>query len=100
MPTIWFARDGARPHTQSGNGITVTTAEAEEILSNQEVNYLGTEAPNIRPSTTSKYATNVVIQLEADEPTSKLLPQAGFYLAPNLTPEHVEQAIINLRKSG
>jgi len=100
MPTIWFAKDGVRPHTQQGNGITITQTEAQEIFSGNELHYVGDEAPNIRPDTPSKHPTNVVIQLEVGEPTSKIFPLVGFYIIQNATPEHVEQCIIKIRKSG
>ena len=54
MPVMWFAKDGARPHSQSGPGTSVSVEEAREIIGGHEIRFAGPAAPSINPNHPSK----------------------------------------------
>ena len=84
MPTMFFAKDGRRPDTQEGLGKRLSFDEAQAIFGSETIQYVGTEAPNINPDNPSHSLKNVVLEVEADEGFSSLLPKTGFYLVPNV----------------
>jgi hypothetical protein len=78
MPTMWFAKDGRRPHTQSGPGTSITHNEVSVLFSEHEIKYVGRDAPNINPEAPSAWPVNVVLELESSESPSALLPALAF----------------------
>lgn len=45
MPTLWFAKDGPRPNSQSGPGVSITFDEAEAIIGSRQAIFAGVDAP-------------------------------------------------------
>ena len=97
MPTIWYARDGKRPHTQHGPGVQISHNEANELFANEVLKFCGQEAPSINPNMPSDYPKNVVIELGREESVSKIFPEPGFYLVGGLRPEMVDNRLEEIR---
>lgn len=89
MATLWFSKDGPRPHTQSGPGIPISLSEAEAIFTEQ-VRYCGLEPPSINPNTPSHSVKNVVLEITEVDGSSKDFPKVGFYWLVGLTPTVAE----------
>ena len=93
MPTMWFAKDGSRPNSQSGPGISITTEEALVIVGLHRAIFAGNEAPNINPNQPSHSLKNVVLEVESSSEISSLLPKAGFYVVAELTPMEAQRRL-------
>lgn len=96
MATLWFSKDGRRPHTQSGQGVSISLPEAEAILTEQ-ARYCGQEPPSINPDTPSRSIKNVVLEITVADGTSTHFPRAGFYWLVGLEPG-VAEARLNVRR--
>lgn len=97
MPVMWFAKDGARPHSQSGSGISISVAEAREIIGSHEIRFAGAEAPSINPSHPSSHPNNVVLEVESPSDGSGTLARTGFYFVVGLRPSEAEKILGALR---
>lgn len=97
MATMWFAKDGKRPNSQSGPGISITSQEAQAVIGSYQAIFVGKEAPNINPEQPSYSPKNVVFEVELDTETNLLLPQVGFYVVAGLTPENA-QLLLNAHR--
>lgn len=97
MLTMWFAKNGTRPNSQSGPGISITTEEAKVIVGLHPARFEGSDAPNINPNKPSHSLKNVVLEIESSAEVSSLLPEVGFYVVANLTPEEAQRALNALR---
>jgi hypothetical protein len=93
MPTMWFAKDGPRPHSQRGSGIPLTSAEAQAVVGAREAKFVGTEPPSINPEQPSHSLKNVVLEVEATSDVSPLLPKVGFYFVVGLAPSEAERLL-------
>lgn len=100
MPTIWFAKDGARPHSQFGPGIEITAAEAHSIASSHHAKFVGTEAPSFNPGNPSNSTKNVVIEIESNTQICSLFPNVGYYFIADLKPTEAERTLHTLREHG
>lgn len=100
MPTMWFAKDGLRPHSQSGPGIAVTSEEVTVIVAGHAVHFIGLEAPSINPDQPSHSLKNVVLEVEEQSDASALLPEVGFYLVPGLLPSKAQSRLDASRESA
>ena len=87
MATMWFAKDGSRPTSQSGPGMPITAEEAQVIVGLRRTKFVGKDAPSINPDSPSHSLKNVVLEIEESTDVSSLLPEIGFYVVPDLTQE-------------
>lgn len=86
MAIMWFPKDGKRPHTQSGPGTDISLDENRAIFGKEHLRYVGPEAPNINPDTPSHSEKSVVLETDANDGVSVLLPRHGFYLIAGVRP--------------
>lgn len=93
MLTMWFVKDGSRPNSQSGPGIPITAEEAQLIMGLHRAIHVGKEAPSINPNKPSYSLKNVVFEIESGSEVASLLPEAGFYIVADLTPEEAQLAL-------
>jgi hypothetical protein len=93
MPTMWFAKDGARPNSQRSAGIPITSQEAQVIAGLRELKYVGTEAPSINSDQPSRYERNVIFELPSSGEADTLMPNIGYYYVLGLKPEEARQAL-------
>jgi hypothetical protein len=100
MPTMWFSKDGKRPHTQSGPGIPITFDEAKAVVGMKSLHFAGLEAPSINPQRPTDYEKNVELEVGASEGTSDLLSKPGFYVVVGLRPEAAESRLDAYRRGG
>lgn len=99
MPTMWFVKDGPRPHSQKDAGIAVTFDEVAAIFGSHQMHYAGPEAPSINAGKSSHSNKNVVLEVEEAEGTSSLLPKAGFYLVADCSPTSARRDLLASRVS-
>ncbi len=97
MPTMWFAKDGPRPCSQSGSGIQISNQEVLLIVAKHQAIFAGTEAPSINPITPSYSERNVVLEVEFGEEASPSLPKVGFYLVVGLSPSEAQRILTEYR---
>ncbi len=97
MPTMWFAKDGPRPNSQSGPGVQINNQEALLIVAEHEAMFAGTEPPSINPATPSYSERNVVLELESGEEVSPSFPKVGFYLIAGLSPSEAQRMLAEYR---
>ena len=93
MATMWFAKDGSRPNSQSGSGMPVTTEEFQAIVGLRQARFVGKDAPSINPDRPSHSLKNVVLEIEDGTEVNSLLPEVGFYVVADLTPEEAQHAL-------
>ncbi len=93
MTTMWFAKDGSRPNSQSGSGIPITTKEIRAIVGLRRAKFVGKDAPSINPDRPSHSLKNVVMEIEKSAEVNSLLPEVGFYVIADLTPEEAQHAL-------
>jgi len=93
MPTMWFAKDGPRPHSQEGSGMPITSAEAQVVIGAREAKFVGIEAPSVNPEQPSHSLKNVVLEVETTADVSPLLPKVGFYFVVGLSPADAERLL-------
>lgn len=93
MATLWFARDGKRPGTQSGPGIVLSTAEANVIFAGCPCRYCGLEAPGINPNKPSQSIKNVVLEIEPEDDRLGRFKKVGFYWMVGDSPDEVEHRL-------
>jgi hypothetical protein len=93
MATMWFSKDGKRPHTQSGPGINISFEEIQAVFGKEHLRYVGTEAPSINPDTPSYFEENVVLEIDENDGVSELLPKVGFYLVVDVRPYDAESKL-------
>lgn len=98
MPTMWFLKDGRTPYTECGPGLPMSFAEAAAVLGTEDLRFIGPEPPSINPDETSDVPRNVVVQLDPDEGSNVLLPQAGFYWAVSLNPDAASARLAKERR--
>ena len=99
MPTMWLVKDGPRPHSQSGPGTSMTFDEVAAIFGSHQMRYAGLEAPSINAAKPSHSNKNVVLEVEATEGVSALLPEQGFFLVVGCSPDSAERALLAHRGS-
>ena len=97
MPTMWFAKDGSRPNSQSGPGISITTQEAQVIIGLHQVIFVGSIAPSINKDKPTHSLKNVVLEIESSTEASSLLPEVGYYVVANITPVESRRVLDGLR---
>ncbi|MDH0431856.1 hypothetical protein N7366_00760 [Aeromonas caviae] len=90
---MWFAKDGPRPHSQKGPGMSITSEEVQDIVGTREVEFVGAEPPSINPEHPSDSLKNVVLEIEEASDVSPLLPKVGFYFVVGLTPSAAENSL-------
>jgi len=93
MTTMWFAKNGSRPNSQSGPGIPITTQEVRVIVGMRRAKFVGKDAPSINPDRPSHSLKNVVLEVEQIAEVNSLLPEVGFYVVTDLTPEEAQHAL-------
>ena len=93
MPTMWFAQGGSRPNSQSGPGIPITREEAQVIVGLHQAIFVGKDAPSIHLSKPSHSLKNVMLEIDTSTEISSLLPEIGFYVVADLTPEQAQRAL-------
>lgn len=93
MPTLYYAKDGRRPHTQRGPGIRVSFEELRSAFPNAIPQFVSSDAPEFNVDKPSQYPVRVVVEVEADEGTAPEYPKIGFYLLPDLSPEQAQQQL-------
>lgn len=97
MPTMWFAKDGSRPNSQSGPGISITTEEARVIIGSHEAKFVGSIAPSINQNKPTHSLKNVVLEIESNTEVSSLLPEVGYYVVADLRPVESQRVLDGLR---
>ncbi|MCA8458089.1 hypothetical protein LGN04_29775 [Burkholderia multivorans] len=100
MPTMWFAKDGPRPNSQSGPGVPITFDEAEEIIGSRQAIFAGVEAPSINADRPSHAIKNVVLEVEPDEGASSHLSETGFYVIAGISPSEAERLLESHRNNS
>jgi hypothetical protein len=90
---MWFAKNGSRPNSQSGPGIPITTQEVRVIVGMRRAKFVGKDAPSINPDRPSHSLKNVVLEVEQIAEVNSLLPEVGFYVVTDLTPEEAQHAL-------
>lgn len=93
MATMWFSKDGKRPHTQCGPGINISIEEIDAIFGEDRLHYVGTEAPSINKNTPSRSQKNVVLETDTDDSVNNRLPQYGFYLVVGVRPKEAKDRL-------
>ncbi len=94
---MWFAKDGPRPHSQSGPGLAITTVEAQAIVGTHQSNFVGRDAPSFNRGVPSNSLKNVVIEIESSDEVCSLFPKVGFYFVADLTPAESQSKLSALR---
>ncbi|WP_157639640.1 hypothetical protein [Burkholderia ubonensis] len=97
MPTMWFAKDGPRPNSQSGPGVSITFEEAEAIIGSRQAIFAGVDAPSINADRPSHAIKNVVLEVEPDEGASARLSETGFYVIAGILPSEAERVLESQR---
>ena len=97
MPTMWFAKDGPRPNSQSGPGISITTEEAQVIVGSYQAIFVGSIAPSINQNKPTHSLKNVVLEIESSTEVSSLFPKVGYYVVADLTPVESQRVLDGLR---
>ncbi|CAA9300237.1 MAG: hypothetical protein AVDCRST_MAG71-42 [uncultured Lysobacter sp.] len=87
MPTLWFLKDGRTPYTECGPGSPLSFAEAAVVFGSDDIRAMGPQPPSFNPDETSEAPRNVVLQVDPDEGSSVLLPEAGFYWVVSADPD-------------
>lgn len=100
MPTMWFAKDGPRPNSQFGPGVSITFEEAEAIIGSRQAIYAGVDAPSINADRPSHSVKNVVLEVEPDEGASARLSETGFYVIAGASPSEAEAVLESHRNSA
>jgi hypothetical protein len=100
MPTLWFIKDGRVSYAESGPGTPLGFDEAVAVFGNEQVRFIGREAPNLGPDRPGDRADNVMLEVDETEGTNALLPRPGFYWAVSITPEEVERRLRRERGIG
>jgi hypothetical protein len=100
MPTMWFAKDGPRPHSQTEPGVEITADEADAVVGARKAIFVGEEAPSINSEQPSHSLKNVVFEVEGDSDVSALLPKAGFYFIRGLSPSEAQRMLDACRRIG
>jgi len=94
---MWFAKNGPRPHSQSGPGVPVSKDEARAIVGLHEAKYVGAAPPSINADQPSPDVRNVVLEVETAADTSDALPKVGFYFILGLNPHDAQLALSAIR---
>lgn len=100
MAVMWFSKDGKRPHTQSGPGIDISLDEIHAIFGKELLRYVGTEAPSINPGTPSQSEKNIVLETDADDGISDMLPNIGFYVVVGVRPRDTQDRLRDHRSAA
>ena len=99
MPMMWFAKDGPRPNSQSGPGVSITFEEAEAIIGPRQAIFAGVDAPSINADRPSHAIKNVVLEVEPEEGASARLSEPGFYVIARISPSEAER-LLKLSRNG
>ena len=99
MATMWFARDGKRPHSQHGPGMEITRQDLDAIVGRHEARYMGPEAPSINPDKVSSTVKHVVLEIDAQDSNHPGFPVAGFYWVVALDPSEATRRLDAHRRS-
>lgn len=99
MAIMWFAKDGPRPDTQSGDGIDISLGEINAIFPGKSVRYCGLEAPNINADTPSRYVKNLVIQVCEQDGINERFSKIGFYYLAEIDPSDAARRLKAWRAS-
>ncbi len=67
------------------------------IFQNDELRYLGTEAPNINPDTPTDDEKNVVVETCEYDGFAERLPMVGFYLVVGVRPVEAKARLTSHR---
>ena len=90
MATMFFSKDGKRPHTQAGPGVWISLSEAALIFKDLRIIYWGGEAKDINPDSPSRTLKNVVIETDRHDGVSAIFPKDGFYFVVGILPKNAE----------
>ena len=88
MAVVYFVKDGPHPNS-SGSGYEASVADLEAQLAGRELKYLGTQPPEINPTTPSQYPVHVVVEVEASEPLGSMFMKVGFFLIVGASPNEI-----------
>lgn len=97
MPILWHVRDGRRPDTQTGSGVSVSFQELNTLFASSDPRFLSAELPEFNVNSPSRYPLHVVVEVQSHEGTDSRFPKAGFYLLQGLSPERVQQQLRDSR---
>lgn len=100
MATMWYSKDGCRPHTQRGPGTELTLEEISTLFAKEELRYCGTDAPSINPETPSHSEKNVVVEIDEEDGFNQRMPKAGFYLVVGVRPAVAAQMLQEHRSAA
>jgi hypothetical protein len=95
MPTLWFVKDGPRPSSRRGAGLSVSLDRVHKAFGEYDALYAGTQAPEFNVNCPSFGPTRVVIEIETGEATDEEFSKAGFYLIDGLSPGAGERLLAN-----
>jgi len=71
----------------------ITTEEVQVIVGLRQAKFVGKDAPSINPDKPSHSLKNVVLEIEESTEVNPLLPEVGFYVVADLTPEEAQHAL-------
>ena len=97
MLTMWFAKDGVCPKSQSGPRISITMEEAKVIIELRQAIFVGNDAPSINPNKPNHSLKNVILEIESSTEVGLLFPDVGFYVVAGLAPEEALSALSAFR---
>jgi hypothetical protein len=93
MAKVYYVKDGSSPQNFIDLGRRVPLDELERRLRGRDLRCLSILPPELNPDQPSPEVRHVVVELEMDEPPGQLLPQTGYYLEPQLSPDEAEALI-------
>ena len=82
---MWFAKDGPRPDSQSGPGVQISKQEAQLVVANHQVMFVGTEPPSINPDAPTYSEPNVVLEVASSEDGFSSFQRVGFHLVTGIS---------------
>ncbi len=88
MAVVYYVKDGPHPNS-SGSGYEASVADLEARLAGRQVKYLGTQPPEINPTTPSQYPIHVVIEVEVTDPLGSMFTKVGFFLIVGASPSEI-----------
>jgi hypothetical protein len=90
MAAVYFMKDGPG---NSGPAYDIDMSVLESELQGKQLEYLGSEPPELNPSSPSNYPSHSVVSIEEGDQMSTLFPEQGFYLIKVIPPKEVSKIL-------
>lgn len=94
MPILWYVKDGHRPDSQHGEGVSLTFEEIRGAFGNKKPVFLSTEPPEFNKEKPSRLPVRVVIEVEDKDGANERFPKSGFYLLSDLLPDKAHDLLM------